>query len=126
MLEVLLLSIRFHDILLRFFFRLHLDVDGVTHRSGGGGCVELKDGREDIDILAEIISDGEEITVSAGSFKLQSKVLLAADPLPLAKIESGVSVTSLFLSWLISDFWCFNGGVTKISSCSRGFSLCWS
>ena len=70
-------------------------------------------GREDIDILAEIIFDGEEITVSAGSIKLQSKVLLAADPLPLAKIESGVSVPSLILSWLISDFWCFNVGVTK-------------
>ena len=86
---------RFHDILLcRFFFRLHLDVDGATHESGGGGCVEFKDGREDI--LTEIIS-----AVSAGSFKLQSKVLLAADPLPLAKIESGASVPSLFLSWLI-------------------------
>ena len=79
----------------------------MTHGSGGGGCVELKDGREDIDILAEIISDGEEITVSAGSFKLQSKVLLAADPLPLAKIESGVSVPSLFLSWLISDLYIY-------------------
>ena len=54
---------RFHDILLcKFFFRLHLDVDGVTHGSG----VELKDGREDIDILAEILFDSEEITVSAG------------------------------------------------------------
>ena len=84
----------------------------MTHGSGGGGCVELKYGREDIDILAEIIFDGEEITVSAGSIKLQSKVLLEADPLPLAKIESGVSVPSLFLSWLISGFWCFNG-VTK-------------